>query len=171
MPMKRIPILLSLLLGLLVMSCGEKKEKSDDGFAIERKANEAQTKPAAAPISDTKASERVDLSNKGVGPITSLTLPAEIDAQLASEGETVYNQMCLACHRIGKKFIGPAPNGILERRTPEWVMNMILAPEKMVKEDPLAKDLLVEFNGSPMANQGLTEDQARAVLEYFRTLK
>ncbi|MGB5315590.1 MAG: cytochrome c, partial [Robiginitalea sp.] len=60
---------------------------------------------------------------------------------------------------------------ILERRTPEWVMNMILAPEQMVKDDPLAKELLIEFNGSPMANQSLTEEQARAVLEYFRTLK
>jgi hypothetical protein len=49
-------------------------------------------------------------------------------------------------------------------------MNMILNPDQMVKEDPLAKDLLLEFNGSPMANQGLTEEQARAVLEYFRTL-
>jgi hypothetical protein len=47
---------------------------------------------------------------------------------------------------------------------------MILSPEKMVKEDPLAKDLLIEFNGSPMANQNLTKDEARAVLEYFRTL-
>ena len=169
--MKRISILLSLLLGLLVMSCGEKKEKPDDGFKIERKANEPPPEPSVAQVSAEKASERIDLTNKGVGPITSLPLPAEIDAQLASEGETVYNQMCLACHRIGKKFIGPAPDRILERRTPEWVMNMILAPEKMVKEDPLAKDLLVEFNGSPMANQGLTEDQARAVLEYFRTLK
>jgi cytochrome c2 len=79
--------------------------------------------------------------------------------------------MCLACHRIGKKFIGPPPNGILERRTPEWVMNMILNPQEMVQKDPLAKDLLKEFNGSPMSNQGLTEDQARAILEYFRTLK
>jgi mono/diheme cytochrome c family protein len=169
--MKRIPFILLLFVGFLSMSCGEKKEKPDDGFKIERKAADAQPGSAAAQVSETKASERIDLASKGVGPITSLTLPAEIDAQLASEGETVYNQMCLACHRIGKKFIGPAPNGILERRTPEWVMNMILAPEKMVKEDPLAKDLLVEFNGSPMANQGLTEDQARAVLEYFRTLK
>ena len=50
-------------------------------------------------------------------------------------------------------------------------MNMILNPEQMVKEDPLAKELLIEFNGSPMANQGLTEEDARAVLEYFRTLK
>ena len=76
----------------------------------------------------------------------------------------------MACHRIGKKFIGPPPNGILARRSPEWVMNMILNPEVMVKEDPLAKDLLQEFNGAPMANQGLTEEQARSVLEYFRTL-
>jgi hypothetical protein len=41
----------------------------------------------------------------------------------------------------------------------------------MVQQNPLAKDLMVEFNGSPMANQGLTEAQARAVLEYFRTLE
>ena len=89
---------------------------------------------------------------------------------MAAQGKEVYDQMCLACHRPDKKFIGPAPKGVLERRSPEWVMNMILNPQVMVKEDPLAKDLLQEFNGSPMANQGLTEEQARAVLEYFRTL-
>jgi hypothetical protein len=49
-------------------------------------------------------------------------------------------------------------------------MNMILDPEGMVTNDPLAKSLLIEFNGSPMANQNLTEEEARAVLEYFRTL-
>ena len=118
----------------------------------------------------TKASERIDLESKGVGPVTSVTLNDAIDQAMADEGKAVYDQMCLACHRIGKKFIGPAPDGILERRSPEWVMNMILNPEGMVKDDPLAKDLFMEFNGSPMANQGLTEEQARAVLEYFRTL-
>ena len=47
---------------------------------------------------------------------------------------------------------------------------MILDPEKMVQEDPIAKQLLIDFNGSPMANQNLTDEEARAVLEYFRTL-
>jgi cytochrome c2 len=89
---------------------------------------------------------------------------------MATHGKEIYEKMCTACHKAEKKFIGPAPKGILERRSPEWVMNMILAPEKMVKEDPLAKDLLMEFNGSPMANQNLTKEEARAVLEYFRTL-
>jgi mono/diheme cytochrome c family protein len=170
--MKNIPaIVMSLLLGLMTLSCGGKKEKETEGFQIERKSSGTETKAPAAEISMVKASERIELNNKGVGPITSMTLDPNIDKELAAQGEAIYNQMCLACHRVGKKFIGPAPNGILERRTPEWVMNMILVPEKMVKEDPLAKDLLVEFNGSPMANQGLTEDQARAVLEFFRTLK
>jgi len=49
-------------------------------------------------------------------------------------------------------------------------MNMILNPDEMVQKDPIAKALLAEYL-SPMANQNLTEEQARAVLEYFRTLK
>ena len=40
----------------------------------------------------------------------------------------------------------------------------------MVEKDQIAKDLLIEYNGAPMADQNLTEDQARAILEYFRTL-
>jgi len=170
--MKKTLISISLLAGLMALGCGEKKEeKKADGFKIERASTAAETPATTPQTSDVKASERVDLTSKGVGPITSVTLESEVNMEMAAEGETVYNQMCLACHRIGKKFIGPAPNGILERRTPEWVMNMILAPEQMVKDDPLAKELLIEFNGSPMANQNLTEEQARAVLEYFRTLK
>jgi len=38
----------------------------------------------------------------------------------------------------------------------------------MVVENAKAKELLMEFS-APMANQNLTEDEARAVLEYFRT--
>ena len=168
--MKRLSVLGTLaLFSFLLLACGGKEEKPKDGFSIDRqKTTEQKTESTAD--NTIKASERIDLENKGVGVITSLDLPAEIDQAMAATGKEVYDRLCLACHRIGKKFIGPAPNDILERRTPEWVMNMILDPELMVKEDPLAKDLLIEFNGSPMANQGLTEEEARAVLEYFRTL-
>lgn len=159
-----------IVFSLLLLGCGGKEEKKKEGFNVER-TKAAKQKVETPVANEVKASERIDLTNKGVGPITSVTLDATVNQELATKGEEVYNKMCLACHRIGKKFIGPAPNGILERRTPEWVMNMILNPEKMVKEDPLAKDLLVEFNGSPMANQGLNEEEARAILEYFRTLE
>ena len=166
----KIPInVLVAVCAVILLSCGGKEEKKE-GFTINRTKSETE-KTVVTEIPGVKACERVVLDNKGVGPIQSISLSEEIDAEMAATGKEVYDQLCLACHRIGKKFIGPAPNGILERRSPEWVMNMILNPEVMVKEDPLAKELFIEYNGSPMANQGLTEDQARAVLEYFRTLK
>jgi mono/diheme cytochrome c family protein len=158
-----------ILCSVLMIGCGGKEEKKKEGFSVDRTKTTTE-KPAPAPAATTKASETIDLTNKGVGSVTSVTLAPEVDQAMAKKGEEIYSQMCLACHKVGKKFIGPAPDGVLERRTPEWVMNMILHPEIMVKEDPLAKALLIEFNGAPMANQGLTEEQARDILEYFRTL-
>jgi cytochrome c len=109
-------------------------------------------------------------TNFGVGPISEFSLPAEIDNTMAEAGKVVYDAKCTACHKPDKNFIGPAPKGIIERRTPAWVMNMIMDPEGMIAKDPIAKQLLIKFNGAPMANQNLTEEEARAVLEYFRTL-
>lgn len=167
--MKKILNYSLLALTALFLSCGGKEEKKQEGFSFEKPAASEQTVTKAEPA--VAASQRIDLINKGVGPIKSVTLSAEIDQALATQGEDIFGNMCTACHRSDKKFIGPAPTGILERRSPEWVMNMILNPDGMVKSDPLARDLLAEFNGAPMANQNLTEAEARAVLEFFRTLK
>ena len=109
------------------------------------------------------------MQNKGIGPITSITL-AEIDQAMVAEGAKIYDEKCTACHKVDKKYIGPSPQGIIKRRSSEWIMNMILNPDEMVLNDPIAKKLLVEANGAPMANQNLTEDEARSILEYFRTL-
>lgn len=109
------------------------------------------------------------MMNKGVGPIKKMKLEA-IDPAMAALGKTIFEAKCTACHKMDKKYIGPALVGITERRTPEWIMNMILNPEKMIMEDPIAKELLMEFS-APMANQNLRQDEARKVLEYFRTEK
>lgn len=166
--MKTLLKLSTILFVTLLISCGGKEEKKEEGFTYQKKAPTQKT--ATKKEDKVPPSKRVDLTSKGVGPIKSLALPAEIDPVMVAKGAEVFKQMCTACHRTDKKFIGPAPKGILERRTPEWLMNMILDPEGMSKNDPLAKELLIEFNGSPMANQNLSEEDARAVLEYFRTL-
>jgi len=116
----------------------------------------------------TRNTEIDPIKNIGVGPITSVDL-AEIDQALVDEGKLIYDEKCTACHMTTQRLIGPAPAGILDRRSPEWIMNMILNPEQMVKEDPIAKELLKEFM-VPMAGQGLTEEEARKILEYFRTI-
>ena len=129
----------------LLLSCGGKEDKKKENFSYEKPTSTEQTNTQAEVVPPSK---RVDLTNKGVGPIKELILPSEIDQKMASQGDEIYKKMCTACHRPDKKFIGPAPLGILERRTPEWVMNMILDPEDMIKKDPLAKELLIEFNGN-----------------------
>jgi cytochrome c len=152
---------LALIITLILFSCGGSDKKEEPSYG----------KMASEKIENKiSASKRVDLSNKGVGPVTSLKLGLVVNEEMAAHGKEVFEKMCTACHKAEKKFIGPSPKGILERRSPEWVMNMILNPSEMVQKDQLAKDLLMEFNGSPMANQNLTKDEARAVLEYFRTL-
>ncbi|MFT5847185.1 MAG: mono/diheme cytochrome c family protein [Psychroserpens sp.] len=160
--------LMTVLFVTLLLSCGSKEEKKKEKISYGKK--EVPVKVQAPKKSATPPSKRIDLTNKGLGPIKSVTQRAEVDQKMATHGADVYKKMCTACHRVDKKFIGPSPKGILDRRTPEWVMNMILNPDEMVKNDPLAKELLMEFNGSPMANQNLSEEDARAVLEYFRTL-
>lgn len=165
--MKKTLAILTVIGISLLMSCGDGDKKKEDPYGKKEpveQAPEVKTKDATPP------SERIDLTNKGVGPISSVTLAPEIDQKMAAHGKEVYDKMCTACHKADKKFIGPAPTGILERRTPEWVMNMILNPEVMIEKDPLARELLMEFNGAPMANQNLTEPEARAIMEYFRTL-
>ena len=157
--------LLLIIFAASISSCGGGDEKKEKGKL--KIGEKKETKK-----DDTKKEENAnyDLTNKGVGPVSSVTLGETIDQTMAAEGAKIYKTKCTACHKIGQKFIGPPPNGVLDRRSPEWIMNMILDPEGMVKNDPDARALFIEFNGSPMANQSLTEEEARKILEYFRTL-
>lgn len=116
-----------------------------------------------------KLAEPAD-DGKGVGPIENVDLPATVDETLAAHGKEIFATKCSACHEPSeKRKVGPGVAGVTERRKPEWIMNMILNPEVMVKEDPQAKALFAEYL-APMANQNLTEEEARAVLEYFRQI-
>ncbi|MDH3795807.1 MAG: cytochrome c, partial [Flavobacteriaceae bacterium] len=112
----------------------------------------------------------VDLDNKGIGPITELTFSDSIDEEMAAKGKSTFDAICIACHMTDQRMIGPAMTGVYERRSPEWVMNMILNPDEMLLKDPIAKALLKEYNNMIMLDQNLSEEDARAVAEYLRTL-
>ena len=109
------------------------------------------------------------MDDKGVGPVSSISLSNTIDNSMAIRGKEIFENKCTACHSTDKRKIGPKLLGITKRRSPEWIMNMILNPEGMVKENEQAKELLMEYL-APMANQSLQEDEARAILEYFREI-
>lgn len=156
-------LFISVVFVFSLLACSNKADKTSE-FSFDKLEKTTTDKE------EVPASVRIDLNNNGVGPVESITLEENIDEALTNTGSELYQQKCSACHKVGEKFVGPPPNGILKRRSPEWVMNMILNPEVMLKEDQLTKDLFMEFNGAPMANQGLTQEEARAILEFFRTL-
>lgn len=105
----------------------------------------------------------------GIGPVTEpMELPAAIDQAMADRGKAEFEMKCAACHHFGDRFVGPALGEVTSRRSPAFIMNMILNPQQMVEEHPVAKELLAQYM-SFMPNQGLTRDEARAILEYLRT--
>jgi cytochrome c len=158
--MKKVILLIAL--GTFIVSCGGKKEEKKDGFEVSRtKSADKTAESAGVPV---------DLENKGVGPIKSVDFSADVDTEMAARGEAKFNAICVACHMVEQRMIGPAMKGVYERRSPEWVMNMILNPDGMLKSDPIAKALLKEYNNAIMLNQNLSEDEARDVAEYLRTL-
>ncbi len=165
--MKHLIKTLSLLfIASLIISCGGNDEKKSKKDKVKIGSYQKKNKEVKK---ETKKDQTIDLSNKGVGPVKSVTL-GDIDDAMAKEGDALFKAKCTACHKVGKRFIGPDVTGVTKRRSPEWIMNMILNPDEMVKQDPIAKQLLTDFNGSPMANQSLKEEEARKILEYFRTL-
>ena len=164
MKQKTITYLLLFLFTSILISCG-----GSDNESSEATGEEPQSMISSEPKTLEEA-EKDWQTNMGVGTITAFELPAEIDQAMADSGRVVYEAKCTACHKPDKDFIGPSPKGIMERRTPAWVMNMIIDPEAMIAKDPIARQLLIKFNGAPMANQNLTKEEAREVLEYFRTL-
>ena len=170
-----IQLALLLLAGYLFNGCSSGTSKPEETAAAETLKKAVDEEEEEEEEEEKEESSGTDVyehwkEHKGIGPVKSITLGATVDQAMADAGKEIYKTKCTSCHKPDKRFIGPAPKGIFERRTPEWVMNMILNPEVMVKEDPIAKQLLMDYNLSPMANQNLTEDEARKVLEYFRTL-
>lgn len=153
----KLKFLTILTLVILVSSCGGEKAKE-----------EVAKEPVKKEVAVEKELEEIDpMKDLGVGPIKSLTL-GDIDDAMAAKGKELFKAKCTACHKMTKRFVGPPLVGITKKQTPEWIMNMILNPEVMVVENAKAKALLMEYS-APMANQNLTEEEARAVLEYFRT--
>jgi mono/diheme cytochrome c family protein len=126
--------------------------------------------PAPAPPSDAGAGGLNAFQvEHGIGPVTApVTLAATPDHAMAEAGEEVFEQKCSACHKMDEKYVGPALGEVTKRRSAAYIMNMILNPQEMVERHPVAKQLLAEHM-TFMPNQGLTQDQARQVVEYLRT--
>ncbi len=106
--------------------------------------------------------------------MTTLTSPvtgvqASSLQQDPQEGGKLFQQLCQACHTIGKgKLVGPDLQGVTQRRDPAWLKAFITAPDKLLASgDPVATQLLAENGNVPMPNLGLSEAQVGSIIAYL----
>jgi mono/diheme cytochrome c family protein len=162
-------ITLVLMLAIFLTSCGDSKKKDTPKTPVTK----TEVKKEPVKKMETTIAAVVDelmkptLDNKGIGPIKNVKLGA-IDDAMVEKGKALFKINCTACHKIKKKYIGPPLKDITKRRSPEWIMNMILNSDEMLKKDPVAKALIAKYT-APMAQQQISKEDVRAILEYLRT--
>lgn len=93
------------------------------------------------------------------------------DPELARQGEKIYrDKACLACHSFeeNSRLMGGGLKNITQKRELEWLFRFIKNPKSMLKTDASAQQLLREFKNMPMPNQGLSDSEVMAILEYLK---
>jgi mono/diheme cytochrome c family protein len=110
--------------------------------------------------------EETDAEEKSLVGYVDLNDPLEED--LIAQGADIFRDKCSRCHTLDTtEFFVPSFAGITNRRSPEWIMNMILNVDLMLEVDSVAHQLKKETQ-IKMPDRRLSVDQARAVLEYMR---
>ncbi len=143
-------LVLALVVG--IVGCGEKPEAEESNESAEAEEH------ALTPFQ----------LEHGIGPVKEAIELGPIDVALVGTGKALFELKCSMCHKMDTTYVGPSLGEVTARRTPAYIMNMILNPQEMVEHHPIAKQLLAE-RMSVMPNQQLSREDARAVLEYLRT--
>lgn len=141
---------------LLVTACGEKKKSviiTPPGAGTGGSQQHFTTPPFSLPVPDA-----------------SVVLTKEINSTLSDQGAAIYRLKCQSCHKQNEeKLVGPGLQNIMQRRSPGWLMSLLLYTQEMLDNDPESKKIL-ELYKVRMTNPSLSRDEARAVLEFLRTL-
>ncbi len=144
---------------IVLTNCGETEQQNPSRFSNQK----INTGGNVSNLTDFELEH-------GIGPIKQIMELSSLDVNLAKEGEKIFDSKCAACHKLDERYVGPPQRDVLKRRTPEFVMNMMLNPEENYQKHPEIKKLLGEYM-TQMPNQNLSVQDARAVLEYFRKVK
>lgn len=153
--MKKIfPMLL--LVTLFVWACSREKNESTSGDSVKEK------------LAQKFGLTAFEYDN-GIGPIKEKLELGQIDMIKAKSGEKIFVEKCAQCHKLDERYTGPALRDVTSRRSPEFILNQILNPEEMTKRHPEVKKLLATYP-TQMTFQNVSEDDAKAILEYLRSV-
>jgi len=145
---------------MAIIACNSSSDKSQQSESTpDNSATKADTGTSASGSSNEK---------EGVGKFKHVDLTHPLDQKMIAAGKNVYDVKCASCHKLtDEKLVGPGWKDVTKRRAPEWIMNFVTNTEEMLDKDATAKNLY-EVCLVKMPNQNLSDDDARAVLEFQR---
>lgn len=144
--------LILLLVGGFLYACGDQPQDADETNIEER---------------EEMVEEKLPEDDKGIGEVEDVDLNDPLDMSMVQDGKAIYEMKCASCHKLSdQRVVGPGFKGITDKRTPEWVMNMITNVEVMLAEDPEAQKLLEECLVR-MPDQNVSVGDARDILEFM----
>jgi len=146
---------------IILIACNSSSNSKDQSSGTSDNSSSAKTdtSTSAAGAGNEKA---------GVGKFQHVDLTHPLDQKMITTGKNVYDLKCASCHKLtDEKLVGPGWKDVTKRRTPEWIMNFVTNTEEMIQKDAVAKNLY-EVCLVKMPNQNLSDDDARAVLEFQR---
>ncbi|SDE34904.1 c-type cytochrome [Riemerella columbipharyngis] len=160
--MKKLNVILVSVVSLFALSCGGGQKQSDNADVVTESPAEA---------AETSASDNSYDPKKGLGKFDESNVDvSSFNASMAAEGQKIAEVKCTSCHKMTEeKLVGPGWKGVTDKHTPYWIMNFITNPDPMIDKDPeLQKQL--EICMVRMPNQGLSDEDARKILEYMRQI-
>jgi len=91
-------------------------------------------------------------------------------ADPSADGKVLFEQKCVACHTVGAgDRVGPDLAGVTERRTQDWFVRFVSAPEKMIAaKDEVAVRLYEKYNRIVMPTLNLQSVEAQALFAFLR---
>lgn len=141
-----------LIVATVCIGCGNGEEKLSD--------NQQNSASGNSETSEAKAKVQY-------GKIQHVDIRPEIDKDMAKHGLRIFDVTCTSCHKYDERYVGPALGDVTKKRTPEYIMNMILDTETMIEKDDTVKCLLQTYL-LKMPNMQVDEKDARSVLEHLR---
>lgn len=96
-----------------------------------------------------------------------ILLAGTLTAQ-ADQGKALFDKQCASCHTIGGgDGGGPDLNGVVAKRTHEWLESVIIEPDKLTaNKDPIQAELIKKY-GYEMPNLGIGHEDALKIITYL----
>ena len=92
------------------------------------------------------------------------------DPAIISAGESTYKANCTQCHQIWEVRLGPALNGVHERRSIEWLNSWIKNSQALIASgDEQAVALWEEYQPTVMPAYPFTDDQVMELIAYIKS--